>query len=290
MGGKELLSSEKTNSAPTRPTQSLGPALRLALIAISAALYTAAIGVTAPISTPWGVGQFRPGVIFPSIFAIIYGPWIGGVGAAIGTFVGDVIFLTPLGLTTPLLSIIAGVPGNFVSFYLLGWFTKKYRSWVGFILGSFVAILIGNLVAGIGVVAYLPFLVPPWSALSMEARLGAVLGFTFFWLLTMIPFVIPLVPPIVRALQPLTGSRVDAGLFGSRRDSGSEALISSLTIGATLIVLYLLVQFTSLGDSLFENVVATQFIPWLKLLFLIAAVVVLVFGVAVKLVLRNQKK
>jgi len=265
----------------------LGPALRLALVAVSAALYAAAIGVTAPISTPWGVGQFRPGVIFPSIFAIIYGPLVGGLGGAIGTFVGDVIFGG--GWTNALLSLIAGVPGNFVGFYLMGWFMRKYRSWNGFVAGSFIAIFVGNFVCAVGVVGYLSFF-RIWTGLSVEAMIGVVFGFTFFWLVTMIPFVIPLVPPIVRSLQPLAGSRVDVGLFGWRRGSGSEALRSSLAVGAILGLLYLLAQFTSLGDSLFSSVAAPQYIPWLKLLFLIAALVVLIFGVVASLVLRPSQK
>jgi len=290
---RRVLDSERKTEdvPPSKQVQPMGPALRLALIAISAALYAAAIGITAPIPTPWGVGQFRPGVVFPSIFAIVYGPMVGALGAAIGTFVGDVVFLVPLGLTTPLLSLIAGVPGNFVGFYLLGWFMSRYRSWVGFIVGSFTAIFFGNLVAAIGVVAYLPLLIPFWATLPAEARIGAVLGFTFFWLVTMIPFVIPLVPPIVRALKPLAGNRVDMSLLGWHRGSGSEVLRSSLAVGAILGILYLLVQFTPLGNSLFDYVAAPQFVPWLKLLFLVATVVVLVFGVVAGLVLRpGQKK
>lgn len=263
--------------------------MRLALITISAALYAAAIGLTAPIATPWGVGQFRPGVVFPSVFAIIYGPLIGGVGAAIGTFIGDVIFLTPLGLTTPLLSIVAGVPGNFVGFYLLGWFMRRYCSWTGFIVGSFVALLVGNLVAGAGVVVYLVAF-SGWSSFPLDTLVGATLGFTFFWLVTMIPFEVTLVPPLIHAIQPLVAGRVDLGLSGWRRGTGSEALRSSLAIGGILGLMYLLVQFTALGDLLFKSITAPEFIPWLKLLFLVAAAVVLLFGAIAGFFLRPTQK
>ncbi len=278
-----------TSSIQSKQTRPLGPALRIALISISAALYAAAIGVTSPISTPWGVGQFRPGVIFPAVFAVIYGPFVGGIGAAIGTFVGDVVFLTPLGLTTPLLSIVAGVPGNFVGFFLLGWFVRRYRSWFGFVFGSFASLLVGNLIAALGVVAYLALFLG-WAALPVDALVGAVLGFTFFWLVTMIPFVIPLVPPMVVALQPLVRSQVDVGLVGWKRGSGSEALRSSLAVSAILGVLYAVVQLTPLGDFLFKSVIGPQFIPWLKLLFLASALVIFIFGVIASLVLRREKK
>jgi len=278
-----------TSSIQGKQTRPLGPALRIALISISAALYAAAIGVTSPISTPWGVGQFRPGVIFPAVFAVIYGPLVGGIGAAIGTFVGDVVFLAPLGLTTPLLSIVAGVPGNFVGFFLLGWFVRKYRSWFGFVFGSFASLLVGNLIAALGVVTYLALFLG-WSTLPIDALVGAVLGFTFFWLVTMIPFVIPLVPPMVAALQPLVRSQVDVGLAGWKRGSGSEALRSSLAVSAILGILYAVVQLTPLGDLLFKSVTGPQFIPWLKLLFLASALVIFIFGVIASLVLRREKR
>jgi len=285
---KMSLASDEKKRATSRQARPLGPALRIALISISAALYAAAIGATSPVSTPWGVGQFRPGVVFPAVFAVIYGPLIGGAGAAVGTFVGDVVFLTPLGLTTPLLSLIAGVPGNFVGFFLLGWFVRRYSSWFGFVFGSLVSLLVGNFIAALGVVAYLA--VDGWSTFQVDALVGAVFGFTFFWLVTMIPFVIPLVPPLVVALQPLVGSQMNVGVAGWRRGSGSEALRSSLVVSAVLGVLYALVQFTSLGDVLFKSVTGPQFIPWLKLLFLVSALVVFIFGTVVGLVLRRERK
>jgi hypothetical protein len=285
-----MTSEEKKNakgSLRTGQERPLGPALRMALISLSAALYAVAIGATSPISTPWGVGQFRPGVVFPAVFAVIYGPLIGGLGAALGTFVGDVVFLTPLGLTTPLLSIVAGVPGNFAGFFLLGWFMRRYRSWFGFVVGSFISLLVGNFICAVGVVAYLVLFLS-WSSLPVDALVGAVFGFTFFWLVTMIPFLIPLVPPLVVALQPLVGSRADRGLIGWRRGTGSEALRSSLMVSAILGIVYALVQFTPLGDALFKSVTGPQFIPWLKLLFLASAMVVFIFGTVVGFVLRRK--
>jgi hypothetical protein len=210
---------------------------------------------------------------------------VGGLGAAIGTFVGDVVFLTPLGLTTPLLSLIAGVPGNFIGFYLLGWFMRKYRSWGGFVVGSFIALVVGNLIAATGVIAYLVVFLN-WSSLPIGVVMGALFGFTFFWLVTMIPFVIPLVPPLVHALQPLVGGQV--GISGSR--SRFEGLRSSLAVGGILALLYLLVQFTPLGEFLFGSITAPQFIPWLKLLFLIAALVVFAFGAVTGLLLQQRKE
>lgn len=280
----------KNMGNPTRSRQErpLGSTLKLVLIAISAALYALAKGATAIIPTPWGVGQVLPGVIFPAVFAIIYGPVIGGLGAAIGTFVGDVLFLVPLGQTTPPLSLIAGVPGNFVGFFLLGWFTRKYRSWNGFVFGSFISLLIGNLIAAFGVVAYLSLSL--WAGLPLDAMIGTIFGFTLFWLVTMIPFVIPLVPPLVRSLQPLVGAQIDVELFRWKQGSDHEALRSSLAVSGILGFLFILVQFTPLGDALFSNVASAVLIPYLNLMFLAAALVVLIFGVVASFLLRQPEK
>jgi uncharacterized membrane protein len=82
------------------------------MVSLSAALYAVAISVTAPIPTPWGVGHFRPGVVVPAVFAVVAGPYVAGIGAALGTFVGSVV-LSSVGLSNPLLSLVAGFPGNF---------------------------------------------------------------------------------------------------------------------------------------------------------------------------------
>ncbi|MBS7627321.1 ECF transporter S component, partial [Candidatus Bathyarchaeota archaeon] len=175
-------------------------ALSIALIAISAALYAAAIAVTAPIPTPWGVGHFRPGVVVPAFFAVVCGPMIGGAGAALGCFIGDYA-LSLFGLTDPLLSLIAGVPGNFVGFYMLGWFTSRYKSWLAFQVGSLISLIVGNLIAASGVVAYLTFIIPIWAPWPQDVKIATVLGFTLFWFSTMLPFVVPLVPILVRRVS-----------------------------------------------------------------------------------------
>ena len=95
---------------------------------LSAVLYAIAIVITAPIPTPWGVGHFRPGIVVPAFFAVVYGPFIGGMGAAIGTFLGSFI-LTAVGTGLgPIASLVSGSPGNFVGFYLLGWFIAIKRA------------------------------------------------------------------------------------------------------------------------------------------------------------------
>jgi len=103
-------------------TQFLTP-LQIAMIAINAALY-AAIGVTTYFGIfappPIGVVRFWPVVIIPGVFATLFGPWVGGIGAAIGIFASDMFIHG-----NALLSVTVGVPSNFLGFYLVGYIARK---------------------------------------------------------------------------------------------------------------------------------------------------------------------
>jgi hypothetical protein len=68
--------------------------------------------------------RFWPPVIIPAIFAVIFGPMVGGLGAAVGIFLSDML----LG-GNPLLSLMAGVTSNFVAFYLIGYIAQKKIRW-----------------------------------------------------------------------------------------------------------------------------------------------------------------
>jgi len=64
--------------------------------------------------------RFWPQVFVPATFSVLFGPWVGGVGAAIGIFIADVIY----GHHDALLSLLVGVPSNFIGFFVVGWLTK----------------------------------------------------------------------------------------------------------------------------------------------------------------------
>jgi hypothetical protein len=95
--------------------------LQLASTAINAALYAAvgALWTVFPI-TVYGV-RFWPQVFVPGAFAVLFGPWAGGIGAAIGIFIADVLY----GHHDALLSLLVGVPSNFLGFFIIGWMTHK---------------------------------------------------------------------------------------------------------------------------------------------------------------------
>jgi len=94
--------------------------LRLILTAVNAAVYAAigALWTVFPLLL-FGV-RFWPQVFAPAVFSVLFGPWVGGVGAAIGIFIADVIY----GHHDALLSLLVGVPSNLVCFFLVGWLTN----------------------------------------------------------------------------------------------------------------------------------------------------------------------
>ncbi len=101
--------------------KNLPVSLQLATTAINAALYAlvGALWTIFPI-TVFGV-RFWPQVFVPATFSVLFGPWTGGVGAAIGIFLADVLY----GHHDPLLSFLVGVPSNFFGFFIIGWLARK---------------------------------------------------------------------------------------------------------------------------------------------------------------------
>ena len=227
-------------------------AKKIALISVNAALYAVAIAITSPIPTPWGVGHFRPGVVIPAVFTLAFGPVIGGVGAAIGCFIGD-FALSLFNLTTPLLSLIAGVPGNFAGFYVLGWLMSKRRSLAFFVVSSFVALLIGNLIAAVGVLIYFWFIVPTWALWPINMKIAVVSGLTLFWLVTMIIFTVPLVPLILRYIEPSL-KRMGLGESSNLNWSNPLDMIkSSISIALILAAIYCVVEVIPNGKMIFAG-------------------------------------
>src|SRR5208283_4742336 len=121
-------STQMTDSSSTPVTS------KVAIIAMTAVLYAVAKAATGYVPTPWGVGQLLIGIFVPAFFAVVADTWSVAIGAGLGTFIGDSLFLG--GSTNPALSLIAGVPANFFAFLLFGWFVKRYKSWSGFVAAT----------------------------------------------------------------------------------------------------------------------------------------------------------
>jgi hypothetical protein len=164
-----------------------GLALNIALYVVVGYIFYSLI----PIS--YGGVRFWPPVIVPAVFAVVFGPFVGGIGAAVGIFLSDAIFGNNL-----LLSLLAGVTSNFVAFFLIGYIAKKKIRWAlpviayGFATALFVWIGYAytgldfwSKVAFIGVAlaSYVIFLVPvvilrnsKWRSFEIGSVVGMLLG------------------------------------------------------------------------------------------------------------------
>lgn len=119
--------------------------LKIVLIAVNAAAYAAVgymtfLGIFA---IPLGVVRFWPAVIVPGVFAALFGPIVGGVGAAIGIFISDTVIHG-----NPLLSLVAGVPSNLIGFYLIGYISNRKLGLPEVAVGG--AIAVGGALTGLG--------------------------------------------------------------------------------------------------------------------------------------------
>jgi uncharacterized membrane protein len=114
--------------------------LEVAMIGVCAALY-AVIGRLTDLGITVGGVAFWPAAVIPAVFAFLFGPWSGGIGAAIGIFIRDMLFHGD-----PLLSLSAGVSANFVAFFVIGYFSRSNLGWRKMVLGA----LIGGVIIGTG--------------------------------------------------------------------------------------------------------------------------------------------
>jgi uncharacterized membrane protein len=134
-------------------------ALDVAMIGICAAIY-AVVGRLTDLGLTFLGVAFWPAAVIPAIFAVLFGPWTGGIGAGIGIFIRDMLFHGD-----PLLSLSAGVSANFVGFFIIGYFSHTNLDWkkinTSAIIGSII-IIIGLLLPTIllpaeSVAYFLPF-------------------------------------------------------------------------------------------------------------------------------------
>jgi uncharacterized membrane protein len=111
-------------------------AFDVAVISICAALY-AVVGYITSFGLTFGGVAFWPAAFIPAIFAVVFGPWIGGIGAAIGIFIRDIAYHGD-----PLLSLTAGVTANFAAFFIIGYISRtdfdRKKTVLGLIVGSII--------------------------------------------------------------------------------------------------------------------------------------------------------
>ncbi|RLE60723.1 MAG: hypothetical protein DRJ32_02425 [Thermoprotei archaeon] len=170
--------------------------LNIAATAIGAVLYALGAFITSYIKSPWGTGQFRPAIVIPSIFSLLFGPYVGGVSAAIGTFIADSLSHGQLYFK----SLIAAVPSNFIAFFIFGKMMSKNVSWRKFVIASIVTLLIGNLTCAILVALYYLLFVPAIASKPAIFLVSLVIGLTLWWYSTMLPFQLFIIPPVLKVI------------------------------------------------------------------------------------------
>jgi len=142
-------------------------ALDVTLIAVNAALY-AAIGYVLYVIFPFvcptvGGVRFWPVVVIPATFAVLFGPMVGGGGAAIGIFISDVLIHGD-----PLLSLTAGVTSNLVCFGLIGYLSRTNLNWKKAFSGLGVGVV---LLATLGYLVITPETVVNYFGVQLEEAL-----------------------------------------------------------------------------------------------------------------------
>jgi len=229
--------------------------LDIAMTGVSAALYAIVgyltnLGIVSPVV---GVVRFWPSVIVPAAFAVLFGPWVGGISAGIGIFISDMVHP---GHGIALLSLTVGVPANFAGFFLIGVISRRNIDWRDIALAltagssavlwmisfslylalltlEIAALFLGVFFACCAIVVGVGLWRPEWKSYGIAAVVGlfvgsAYIGFglwiysqflplplalgweryapfyaSFLWLVwtfaTEIPFLITIVPPIVKA-------------------------------------------------------------------------------------------
>lgn len=186
--------------------------IQIAAFALNAALYVA-LGVLLysvfPIS--FGGVRFWPQVIIPAVFAVVFGPWVGGLGAALGIFISDVT----LG-GSPLLSLMAGITSNFLAFWLIGYVANKKidlkKSTVIYgaltaVCASVAYVYTSLIYVGVIIGCYVVYLAIVWGRSKwVSYEIGSVVGLLAGSLIIgfMVPLYAVLFAPTITTLPSLT--------------------------------------------------------------------------------------
>lgn len=175
--------------------------LKIAAFALNAALYVAAgILFYSVLPLSFGPVRFWPQAVIPAVFAVVFGPWVGGLGAALGIFVNDIMLNG-----NPLLSLMAGVTANFAGFWLIGYIANKKTRWLTSVKGYGISTALFALLLGIayfytdlvyvGIVAAsyvmfiaLVFFARKWRSYEVGSVIGLLVGSAIIGLMVPVYF------------------------------------------------------------------------------------------------------
>jgi len=148
----------------------------IAAIGVCSALYAAfgyLIHVLSAGITFFGVG-FLPVVLIPAVFAALYGPWVGGMSGAIGIFIRDILVHG----NAPL-SLVAGVPANFILFFLIGYlYTKNIslKKVLIFVSLAIIGLLVPSIIFLPDMTAFTSFSARVFISIFLLAILGSLVA------------------------------------------------------------------------------------------------------------------
>ncbi|RLG07536.1 MAG: hypothetical protein DRN59_01085, partial [Thaumarchaeota archaeon] len=222
--------------------------LEVVATAMCAALYAAASYLTAYIPSPLGFGQFRPAVVIPAFFAVVFGSMPAGLGAAIGTLICDSIKHGGLYMG----SLIAAVPGNFIGFYIFGAICRRF-SWRRFILATFITLTLANFIVAFLYIYVYKFLYLGAFEISFSNLMILTLALTIWWFATMLPFVLTITPLLIRATARVFPALVSESVRDSSLGREFPRLGFALLMiipGIIFLMLGLLTSFTWFGAFL----------------------------------------
>lgn len=168
--------------------------LKIALTIVNMSLY-AVVGLLTYFGITVGGIKFWPAVIVPASFSVLFGPYVGGLGAAGGIFIADLITHGDA-----LLSLSVGVPANLAAFFILGVLTHRNYTLPRYLLSATLSLAIGSSIIGGGLWVWTQFLTLPGQAYA-PWTLTAALIYTGWTFLSEIPFLLIIVPPIVLAVK-----------------------------------------------------------------------------------------
>ncbi|MEM3832828.1 MAG: ECF transporter S component [Thermoprotei archaeon] len=260
----------------------LRPSLNVVLTGLCAALYAVGAYATAYIPSPWGFGQFRPAVVIPAVFAVVFGPWVGGVGSAIGTLIAD----SAKHGTLYVGSLIAAVPGNFIGFFILGYLMRKRFSWGRFILASNLTLVIGNVIVAFLYIFLYRVLYAQALQMPVESLVMLSIGLTIYWYVTMLPFVLTIAPILIRAVAVAFPEMVseDIRINSLKKEIPKTEFGFALAIPGMLILSTgIVIAYTPFGSYLatsFPKTFTPTVMELLQLLFYLSGVALLILGLA----------
>jgi hypothetical protein len=140
----------------------------IAVIGICAATY-AVVGRLTDLGITFVGVAFFPAVVIPAVFAALFGPWVGGFGAAIGIFIRDMLYHGNAAL-----SLSAGVPPNFIVFFLIGYITARTMDSKKIMAGASVA----SIVVALGLIVPIVLFPSEFTAYTGLSPLEIVLIFS----------------------------------------------------------------------------------------------------------------